>query len=112
MFQLQKFREELKNRSRVLKELGHIDADSVIQLKGKAACLIDTDDVLLVTELLFNGESICVCWLFFLYGLQFVLHNLIFFLLLFIFPSPLGTFNHLDHHRVTALASCFMPNCQ
>ncbi|RHN56417.1 putative RNA helicase [Medicago truncatula] len=72
--QLQKFREELKNRSQVLKELGHIDADSVVQLKGKAACLIDMDDVLLVTELLFNG-----------------------------------TFNHLDHHQVTALASCFMP---
>ena len=34
--QLQKFREELKNRSRVLKRLGHIDADGVVQLKGRA----------------------------------------------------------------------------
>ncbi|KAJ6958633.1 hypothetical protein NC653_040319 [Populus alba x Populus x berolinensis] len=52
---LQKFREELKNRSRVLKRLGHIDADGVVQLKGRAACLIDTGDELLVTELMFNG---------------------------------------------------------
>ncbi|KAF9619904.1 hypothetical protein IFM89_009686 [Coptis chinensis] len=36
-------------------KLGHIDADGVVQLKGRAACLIDTGDVLLVTELMFNG---------------------------------------------------------
>ncbi|XP_042378817.1 DExH-box ATP-dependent RNA helicase DExH10 [Zingiber officinale] len=71
--QLKKFRDELKNRSRVLKMLGHIDADGVLQLKGRAACLIDTGDELLVTELMFNG-----------------------------------TFNDLDHHQVTALASCFI----
>lgn len=53
--QLQKFRDELKNRSRVLKRLGHIDGDGVVQLKGRAACLIDTGDELLVTELMFNG---------------------------------------------------------
>ncbi|XP_022753463.1 DExH-box ATP-dependent RNA helicase DExH10 isoform X4 [Durio zibethinus] len=53
--QLQKFRDELKNRARVLKKLGHIDADDVVQLKGRAACLIDTGDELLVTELMFNG---------------------------------------------------------
>ncbi|XP_020090364.1 DExH-box ATP-dependent RNA helicase DExH10 [Ananas comosus] len=53
--QLQKFRDELKNRSRVLKMLGHINADGVLQLKGRAACLIDTGDELLVTELMFNG---------------------------------------------------------
>ncbi|GAV86028.1 DEAD domain-containing protein/Helicase_C domain-containing protein/DSHCT domain-containing protein/rRNA_proc-arch domain-containing protein [Cephalotus follicularis] len=53
--QIQKFREELKNRSRVLKKLGHIGADGVVQLKGRAACLIDTGDELLVTELMFNG---------------------------------------------------------
>ncbi|KAJ6801777.1 DExH-box ATP-dependent RNA helicase DExH10 [Iris pallida] len=53
--QLQKFRDELKNRSRVLKMLGHIDAEGVVQLKGRAACLIDTGDELLVTELMFNG---------------------------------------------------------
>ncbi|KAL9431481.1 hypothetical protein AB3S75_026631 [Citrus x aurantiifolia] len=53
--QIQKFRDELKNRSRVLKKLGHINADGVVQLKGRAACLIDTGDELLVTELMFNG---------------------------------------------------------
>ncbi|CAO2816579.1 unnamed protein product [Amaranthus hypochondriacus] len=53
--QLQKFRDELKNRSRVLKKLGHIDADGIVQLKGRAASLIDTGDELLVTELMFNG---------------------------------------------------------
>ncbi|XP_073016250.1 DExH-box ATP-dependent RNA helicase DExH10 isoform X2 [Primulina eburnea] len=53
--QLQKFRDELKNRSRVLKKLGHVDGDGVLQLKGRAACLIDTGDELLVTELMFNG---------------------------------------------------------
>ncbi|XAR63771.1 RNA helicase [Bertholletia excelsa] len=53
--QIQKFRDELKNRSRVLKKLGHIDSDGVVQLKGRAACLIDTGDELLVTELMFNG---------------------------------------------------------
>ncbi|XP_070033422.1 DExH-box ATP-dependent RNA helicase DExH10-like [Nicotiana tomentosiformis] len=53
--QLKKFRDELRNRSQVLKKLGHIDADGVVQLKGRAACLIDTGDELLVTELMFNG---------------------------------------------------------
>ncbi|XP_062094055.1 DExH-box ATP-dependent RNA helicase DExH10 [Humulus lupulus] len=53
--QLKKFRDELKNRSRVLKKLGHVDADGIVQLKGRAACLIDTGDELLVTELMFNG---------------------------------------------------------
>ncbi|KAK4343922.1 hypothetical protein RND71_037016 [Anisodus tanguticus] len=53
--QLQKFRDELRNRSQVLKKLGHINADGVVQLKGRAACLIDTGDELLVTELMFNG---------------------------------------------------------
>eukprot|EP00246_Nothoceros_aenigmaticus_P012112 TRINITY_DN3598_c0_g2_i1.p1 TRINITY_DN3598_c0_g2~~TRINITY_DN3598_c0_g2_i1.p1 ORF type:complete len:292 (-),score=66.37 TRINITY_DN3598_c0_g2_i1:353-1135(-) len=53
--QLHKFREELRNRSRVLKKLGHINGDGVVQQKGRAACMIDTADELLVTELMFNG---------------------------------------------------------
>lgn len=56
LIQLQKFHDELRNRSRVLKKLGHIDSDGVVQLKGRAACLIDTGDELLVTELMFNGD--------------------------------------------------------
>jgi ATP-dependent RNA helicase DOB1 len=53
--QLHKFQEELRNRSRVLKRLGHINSEGVVQLKGRAACLIDTADELLITELMFNG---------------------------------------------------------
>ncbi|KAF6151368.1 hypothetical protein GIB67_040641 [Kingdonia uniflora] len=52
---LQKFCNELKSRLRVLKKLGHIDADGVVQLKGWTTCLIDTGDELLITEQMFNG---------------------------------------------------------
>eukprot|EP00850_Spirogloea_muscicola_P003714 SM000015S01214 [mRNA] locus=s15:498593:502321:- [translate_table: standard] len=52
---LAKFRSELHNRSRVLKKLGHIDGEGVVQLKGRAACHIDTADELLITELMFEG---------------------------------------------------------
>jgi ATP-dependent RNA helicase DOB1 len=31
----------------------HIDTDGIVQLKGRAICLIDTGDELLVTELMF-----------------------------------------------------------
>ncbi|MQL74862.1 hypothetical protein Taro_007241, partial [Colocasia esculenta] len=103
--QLQKFRDELKNRSRVLKKLGHIDADGVVQLKGRAACLIDTADELLVTELMFNGKCVTfrnpyiisydvVC-----YSTEIRSDGC----------ASLGTFNDLDHHQVAALASCFIP---
>jgi hypothetical protein len=56
--QLHLFRDELRNRGRVLKRLGHINSDGVVQLKGRAACQIDTADELLVTELMFNGVFI------------------------------------------------------
>jgi ATP-dependent RNA helicase DOB1 len=52
---LTRFREELHSRSAVLRRLGHINADGVVQLKGRAACEIDTGDELLITELMFNG---------------------------------------------------------
>lgn len=39
----------------MLKRLGHINGDGVVQLKGRAACQVDTADELLVTELMFNG---------------------------------------------------------
>ncbi|KAH1241671.1 DExH-box ATP-dependent RNA helicase DExH10 [Glycine max] len=55
------------------KKLGHTDADGVVQLRGRAACLIDTGDELLVIELMFNGESIFVSLLCFLYSLQFII---------------------------------------
>jgi ATP-dependent RNA helicase DOB1 len=52
---LTRFREELHSRSAVLKRLGHIDAAGIVQLKGRAACEIDTGDELLITELMFAG---------------------------------------------------------
>ncbi|CAO2179355.1 unnamed protein product [Urochloa humidicola] len=53
--QLQKFRDELQNRLLVLKKLGHIDSDDVVQLKGQAACWIDSADELLIMEAISNG---------------------------------------------------------
>jgi len=50
-----RFRKELHSRSAVLRRLGHLDAAGVVQLKGRAACQIDTADELLVTELMFQG---------------------------------------------------------
>ncbi|CAI5507525.1 unnamed protein product [Closterium sp. Naga37s-1] len=49
------FKFELKICSRVLKRLGHIDADGGVQLKGRAACVVTTGDELLVTELMLEG---------------------------------------------------------
>jgi len=97
--QLQKFRDELKNRSRVLKMLGHINAEGVVQLKGRAACLIDTGDELLVTELMFNGAIIS-------HILTVLLNEFAVIVVTILFT---GTFNDLDHHQVAALASCFIP---
>ena len=39
----------------MLRRLGHIDGEDVVQLKGRAACELDTADELLATELMFNG---------------------------------------------------------
>ena len=52
---LTRFRDELRSRSAVLRRLGHINDAGIVQLKGRAACEIDTGDELLVTELMFNG---------------------------------------------------------
>ncbi|GAB4813622.1 hypothetical protein N2152v2_000668 [Parachlorella kessleri] len=53
--ELTSFQEEARNRSVVLRKLGHINEEGVVQLKGRAACEIDTADELLATELMFNG---------------------------------------------------------
>jgi len=47
--------EELKGRKRVLRRLGFIDNDDVVQMKGRTACEISTGDELLLTELMFGG---------------------------------------------------------
>jgi len=46
--------DELKCRKRVLRRLGFISENDVMQLKARVACEISTGDELLLTELLFN----------------------------------------------------------
>ncbi len=48
-------KDDLRRMLRVLKRLGHCDSKGVIQLKGRAACEVNTCDELLVTELMFTG---------------------------------------------------------
>ncbi|CAI5508615.1 unnamed protein product [Closterium sp. Naga37s-1] len=55
LLQLSLFKSELRNRSRVLKRLGHIDSDGLVQLKGRVACVVTTGDEPLVTELMLEG---------------------------------------------------------
>lgn len=45
----------LKRMKTVLRRLGHVDKENVIQLKGRVACEISTADELLTTELLLGG---------------------------------------------------------
>ncbi len=42
-------------RTAVLRKLGHVTAEGVVSMKGRAACEISTGDELLTTELMFNG---------------------------------------------------------
>ena len=44
-------KDELKSRRRVLRRLGHLSDDGVIQNKGRVACELSTADELLTTEL-------------------------------------------------------------
>jgi ATP-dependent RNA helicase DOB1 len=46
--------DELKNRKRVLRRLGFVNEDDVVQLKARVACEISTGDELVLSELLFN----------------------------------------------------------
>mmetsp|Transcript_7777 Transcript_7777/g.11122 ORF Transcript_7777/g.11122 Transcript_7777/m.11122 type:complete len:1174 (+) Transcript_7777:54-3575(+) len=48
-------RDELKKMKRVLRQLGHVDANGVIQTKGRTACEINTANELIVVELVFSG---------------------------------------------------------
>jgi len=48
-------RDELKKMKRVLRHLGHVDANGVIQMKGRTACEINTAHELVVVELVFCG---------------------------------------------------------
>eukprot|EP00252_Welwitschia_mirabilis_P012037 TRINITY_DN2676_c0_g1_i1.p1 TRINITY_DN2676_c0_g1~~TRINITY_DN2676_c0_g1_i1.p1 ORF type:complete len:884 (-),score=205.74 TRINITY_DN2676_c0_g1_i1:262-2913(-) len=49
------FKEELKARKRVLRRLGYITSDDVVELKGKVACELSSADELTLTELVFSG---------------------------------------------------------
>lgn len=49
------FKDELKARKRVLRRLGYVTRDDVVELKGKVACEISSADELVLTELMFNG---------------------------------------------------------
>ncbi|PKA61739.1 DEAD-box ATP-dependent RNA helicase ISE2, chloroplastic [Apostasia shenzhenica] len=49
------FKDELKSRKRVLRRLGYITSEDVVQVKGRVACEISSADELTLTELMFNG---------------------------------------------------------
>jgi ATP-dependent RNA helicase DOB1 len=48
-------KEDLKRMKKVLRTLGHVDANGVIQTKGRTACEINTANELVVVELIFTG---------------------------------------------------------
>ncbi|RHY31232.1 hypothetical protein DYB32_005190 [Aphanomyces invadans] len=48
-------KDDLRRRKRVLRRLEFVNAENVIQRKGRTACEVSTADELLVTELIFNG---------------------------------------------------------
>ena len=48
-------RDDLKRMKKVLRHLDHVDANGVIQTKGRTACEINTSDELVVVELMFSG---------------------------------------------------------
>ncbi|CAM0912509.1 unnamed protein product [Alopecurus aequalis] len=49
------FKDELKARKRVLRRLGYITREDVVEVKGKVACEISSADELTLTELMFSG---------------------------------------------------------
>ena len=53
--ELQRFQQQLKAMTNVLKKLGCISETGVVLTKGRATCEIDTADELVTTELLFAG---------------------------------------------------------
>lgn len=46
---------ELKSMKRVLRRLGYLTAEDVIETKGRVACEISAGDEILITELMFAG---------------------------------------------------------
>jgi ATP-dependent RNA helicase DOB1 len=54
-FQTIALKDDMRKMKRVLKRLGHVDANGVIQTKGRTACEINTAHELVVVELIFGG---------------------------------------------------------
>jgi len=48
-------REELKRMLRVLRRLGFINQENIVEKKGRTACEVNTADELVLTELMFHG---------------------------------------------------------
>ena len=48
-------RDSLKKMKRVLRRLGHVNAENVVLTKGRVTCEVNSADELLVTELIFSG---------------------------------------------------------
>ena len=48
-------KDDLKKMKKVLRRLGHVDANGVIQTKGRTACEVNTANELVVVELIFTG---------------------------------------------------------
>ncbi|CAI7769908.1 unnamed protein product, partial [Closterium sp. NIES-54] len=126
--QLSLFKSELRNRSRVLKRLGHIDADGVVQLKGRAACVVTTGDELLVTELMLEGAfnsmdphqlvAVASCFLpseksneeqFGGHCMGYLKRSTGDELLVTELMLE-GAFHSMDLHQLVAVASCFLPS--
>ena len=49
-------KEELKGMKRVLRRLGMMNSDNVVEVKGRVACEVDSADELVITELIFNNS--------------------------------------------------------
>ena len=47
-------------RVQVLKEMGYIDDDSLVLMKGRVACEINSGNELIATEIIFAGSAGCV----------------------------------------------------
>jgi ATP-dependent RNA helicase DOB1 len=47
--------DDLKRMKRVMRRLGWISRDDIVELKGKVACEVSASDEIVITELLFSG---------------------------------------------------------
>ena len=66
--------EELKGMKRVLRRLGMLNSDNVVEAKGRVACEVDSADELVITELIFNNSfsgmtveqlvALCSCFVY------------------------------------------------